>query len=59
MNIIGIYNVTDTDDKNFFNHLQEAITDLQNDGQKVEVQYKIGTFPNGQIIYSALVLGRK
>lgn len=59
MNIIGFFNISNTNDKLFNRDLEDAVNKLQANGQKVEVQYKVNTFPNGQLCYSALVLGRK
>jgi hypothetical protein len=59
MKIVGIYNINNTDDELFCKDLIKNINTLQNDGQEVEVQYQVNSFPNGQIVLSALVLGRK
>jgi hypothetical protein len=56
--IKGIYNINDTDYKQFHELLIKDISFLQNDGQEVEVQYKVNNFDNGQLVYSALILGR-
>lgn len=59
MKIIGTFNLSSTDAEAFMNQLSEDINKLQDDGQEVEVQYSVNSFPNGQIVYSALLLGRK
>lgn len=56
--IRGIYHINSTDYNEFYNNLQKDIIELQNDKQEVEVQYKVNNFDNGQLVYSALVLGR-
>lgn len=56
--IKGVFNISNTEEKQFRENLQKAINDLQNDNQEVEVQYKVNNFDNGQLVYSALVLGR-
>ena len=58
MKIKGIFHFNDTDFDTFNKHLFENINKLQDDGQEIEVQYKTNTLPNGQIFYSALILGR-
>jgi hypothetical protein len=52
--IKGIYNINDTDYKQFHELLIKDISFLQDDGQEVEVQYKVNNFDNGQLVYSAL-----
>ncbi|WP_346961296.1 hypothetical protein [Clostridium sp.] len=54
-----IYTIKTEDSCIFGKDLEEAIQILQNDGQEVEVQYKVNNFNNGQLVYSALILGRK
>lgn len=58
-NILAYFNVSNTNTDDFHKNLEGAINKLQEDGQEVEVQYKVNTFENGQILYSALILGRK
>lgn len=58
MKIIGAFNISNTEGDKFLIDLQKAINELQDSGQEVEVQYKVNSFPNGQIAYSALILGR-
>lgn len=58
MKIKGWFHINNTDYSTFNKDLQKVINDLQDDGQEVEVQYKVNTFNNGQMVYSALVLGR-
>jgi hypothetical protein len=56
--IKGRFAISDTDFDSFNENLKEAINKLQNDKQEVEVQFKVNTLNNGQLVYSALVLGR-
>jgi hypothetical protein len=58
-NIIGVYNINNTDSNIFYTELIKAINILQNDGQEVEVQYKVNVIQNDRLVLSALVLGRK
>lgn len=55
----GMFNPCSTDNKTFLEYLQVAINKLQEDGQEIEVQYKPINIGNGEILYSAMVLGRK
>jgi len=57
--IIGFYHVNNTEVKQFDEHFSKAMNLLQDDKQEVEVQYKTNVFDNGQILYSALLIGRK
>jgi hypothetical protein len=57
--IVGVISVAETDSIAFHKIMSMRIAELQNDGQEVEVQYQMATFPNGQMVQSALVLGRK
>lgn len=59
MNIKTFFNITNTDHAEFNKNLDEAINKLQSDNQRIEIQYTVNSFPNGQLVYSALVLGRK
>ena len=59
MKIIGICNIVNTDDKQFIKDVNKSIVTLQNDDQTIEVQYKVNSLPNGQIVHSALILGRR
>ena len=59
MKIEELFNLSSYDSNAFANQLAEDIKKMQNDGQEVEVQYKVNSHPNGEIIYSALLLGRK
>jgi hypothetical protein len=54
----GFFNISNTDSDNFNADLKKSINDLQEQNQEVEVQYQVNSFPNGQIVYSALILGR-
>lgn len=57
--IFGNFHVSSTDFEKFNSGLNESINKLQDDYQEVEIQYNTNTFPNGQILYSALLIGRK
>ena len=59
MKIKGLFNLSSTDYKDFTNKLIKNINELQKDGQTVEIQYQTNTFNNGQIVYSALLIGRE
>lgn len=59
MQILGMFNVSNTDNEKFDNDVQRHINTLQDDEQIVEIQYQVNSFPNGQIVYSALILGRR
>lgn len=59
MKIVGIYNVCHTDADEFFKSLDKSITNLQEDRQEVEIQYSSNVMPNGQLIQTALIIGRK
>jgi hypothetical protein len=59
MKICGVYTINNTDGSTFYNTVRNTIDSLQDDGQEVEVQYQVNTLLNGQIVQSALILGRK
>ena len=59
MKIKGLFNLSSTDHKDFTDKLIKTINELQKDGQTVEIQYQTNTFNNGQIVYSALLIGRE
>jgi len=48
-----------TDYESFIKDISKTINSLQDDGQTVEVQYSTNSLGNGQLAYSALILGRK
>lgn len=50
---------TNTDGKEFHRVLSEHINDMQENGWEVEIQYQTSMFNNEQVVYSALILGRK
>lgn len=56
--IKGYFNISNTNYDMFNKDFENAINELQNDGQEVEVQYQTNAFSNEQIAYSALILGR-
>ena len=43
----------------FIIELKETMDEMQEDNQEVEVQYNPFVLPDGEIIYNALVLGRR
>ena len=59
MKIKGLFNLSSTDYKDFTDKLIKNINELQKDGQTIEIQYQTNTFNNGQIVYSALLIGRE
>lgn len=59
MKIVGFFNINNTDPSKFNKNLGKVIIRLQNDGQEVEIQYKVNNLNNSQLVYSALTLGRK
>lgn len=59
MKIKGLFNLSSTDHKDFTDKLIKNINELQKDGQTIEIQYQTNTFNNGQIVYSALLIGRE
>lgn len=59
MKIVGIYNVSTTDGDEFIKSVSKNINLLQDDGQTVDAQYSTNSLGNGQLAYSALILGRK
>jgi hypothetical protein len=56
--VSGFFNISNTDSDDFNADLKKAINDLQDLKQEIEIQYQVNSFPNGQIVYSALILGR-
>ncbi|NRU52641.1 hypothetical protein [Clostridium beijerinckii] len=56
--IEGYFHISNTEFEKFNDDLKQSINNLQNDGQEVEVQYKTNTLDNGQLVFSALILGR-
>ena len=59
MKIVGIFNPCSTDYEVFLNSVIEDINKLQEDGQEVEVQYSTTPLGRDNILYSALIIGRK
>lgn len=59
MDIVGIYNPSSTDNKAFLEMVIEDINKLQEDGQEVEIQYSTIWLGGENILYSALIIGRK
>lgn len=57
--IINICNLNHTDANQFIQELDSTVRRLQIDGQEVEIQYSTDALHTGQIVLSALVLGRK
>jgi hypothetical protein len=58
MKIKGLHSISHTNADKFYTALIERVNSLQDDGQTVEIQYQMGTFPNGQIVLGALIIGR-
>lgn len=56
--ILGMYNINNTDDKLFFENLQNAVNILQEGYQEVEIQYSTNMLDD-RVVLSALVIGRK
>lgn len=56
--IKGVFHVYNTDYKKFYESLSKDINKLQNDKQEVEIQYKTNNYDNGQLVFSALLIGR-
>ena len=59
MKIVGIFNPCSTDYEVFLNSVIEDINKLQEDGQEVEVQYSTTSLRGDNVLYSALIVGRK
>ena len=59
MKIVGMFNPCSTDNKTFVEMVQTAINKLQEDGQEIEIQYSTIGLGGANILYSALILGRK
>lgn len=57
MDIKEIRSITNSDNEEFVENLDEAIKRMQENKLTVEVQYKVNT-SYAQIIYSALLIGR-
>lgn len=56
--IFGRCHIVDTNIDKFYENVSNRIDEFQNDGQEVEVQYKM-TSAGLTMVYSALILGRK
>lgn len=56
--IKGFQNISSTDYNTFNDEFVKGLEKLQADNQEVEVRYKVNNFDNGQLVYSALLLGR-
>lgn len=59
MKIQGLYNISNTDANCFYKDLTNAIIELQQNQQNVEIQYQVNSFNDGQLVYSALIIGRE
>ena len=59
MEIVGLFTVSNTDFINFNKDVSDAINKLQDDKQIVEVQFNTNILSNNQLVYSALIIGRK
>lgn len=56
--IKGVFNASGTDYKKFYEELVKDISELQINGQEVEVQYETNICNDGKLVHSALILGR-
>ena len=59
MKIVGVFNPWSTDYEVFLTSVIEDINKLQEDGQEVEVQYSTTSLGGNNVLYSALIIGRK
>ena len=59
MKIVGMFNPCSTDNKTFVETVHTTINKLQEDGQEIEIQYSTIGLGGANILYSALILGRK
>ena len=59
MKIVGIFNPCYKDNKTFVEKVMEDINKLEKDGQEVEVQYSTTSLGGDNVLYSALIIGRK
>lgn len=59
MKIVGVFNPCSTDYEVFLTSVIEDINKLQEDGQEVEVQYSTASLGGDNVLYSALIIGRK
>lgn len=59
MKIVGMFNPCSTDNNTFVGMVNESINKLQDDGQEVDIQYSTISLGGANILYSALILGRK
>ena len=59
MKIVGVFNPCSTDYVVFLTSVIEDINKLQEDGQEVEVQYSTTSLGGDNVLYSALIIGRK
>ena len=59
MKIVRVFNPCSTDYEVFLNSVIEDINKLQEDGQEVEVQYSTTSLGGDNVLYSALIIGRK
>lgn len=59
MSLAGYFHISNTDNDAFNEAFEKAVNKLQSDGQDVEIQYRVNTFDNGQVLYSVLIIGRK
>lgn len=57
--IVQTKHLSNTDFNIFQENYGKALDEMQGDNQEVEVQYNTNTFPNGQVLFSALLIGRK
>lgn len=57
--IVRTTHLSDTEYERFQKNYLKATDEMQGDNQEIEVQYNTNIFPNGQVLYSALLIGRK
>ena len=59
MKIVGMFNPCSMDNETFTKMVIEDINKLQEDGQEVEIQYDTTSLGGDNVLYSALIIGRK
>lgn len=57
--IIGNCHISTTNFEEFNKMLNDSIEKLQEDNMVVEIMYTTNIKPNGQVLYSALLIGKK
>ena len=59
MRIVGLFHITQTNAKNFYEEVNKTVKQLQYDGQEIEIQYQPCSLVNGEVVFTALIIGRK